>query len=196
MEKENVFEGRFIDVEIIRAFDQEREVVVSCDSAAVLVYNRRLRKVIMVQQSRLAMVSSSNREGIITEVIAGRMNKDNLTLKGLIALEIKEETDIEVSEDDIQIINCLEPLAMSPGMTTERCYLALVEIPAGSFPKTFPKSSSSDVFGVEEEGERTKRIILSFEDLNDAVVYDDMKTFGIAQYFLRYIEKVERRYVR
>lgn len=135
------------------------------------------------------MVSSSNRKGIITEIIAGRINKDNLTLKGLIALEIKEEIGVDVLEDNIQIVNGFQPLAMTPGMATERCYLALAEIPAESFPK------EGSVFGVKEEGESTKPIILSFEEL-DTMVYDDMKTFGIAQYFLRQVEKEERSRVR
>lgn len=49
MQRENVFEGRFMDVEVMSTSDQEREIVVSCDSAAVLVYNRCLGKVVMVQ---------------------------------------------------------------------------------------------------------------------------------------------------
>ncbi|MDP3710500.1 MAG: hypothetical protein Q8R29_02115 [bacterium] len=189
MERENVFEGRFVDVQIRSTSDQKIEVVVSCNSVAVLVYNRRLRKAVLVQQSRLAMVSANNRKGIITEVIAGRMNKYNLTLKGLIALEIKEEVGVDVPENDIIVINGLQSLAMSPGMATERCYLALAEIPASSFPK------EGSVFGVQEEGESTRPVIYSFEEL-DALVYEDMKTLALVQFFLRGIEREERSRVR
>lgn len=189
MEGKTVFQGRFIEVELRKSLGHDREIIIACDSAAVLIYNRQLRKVVMVQQPRPAMENYSNPAGIITEVIAGRMNKPNLTLKGLIVLEIEEEIEVRVSEDDVLIINGLQSLAMTPGMCTERCYLALVEIPAKSFPK------EGSVFGVREEGEKTRPIIFSFEDL-DSMVYEDMKTFGIAQYFLRQIEKYERSRVR
>ena len=72
------------------------------------------------------------------------------------------------------------PVAMSPGVTTERLYLGYVEVSDAEIEQT------ERVFGVAAEGEQITRQFVSLEELAD-MEFHDLKTWALAQWVLRSI---------
>ena len=114
--------------------------------------------------------------GSLTEVVAGRFD-EKIGVKGLIVKEVKEEIGVTITEGQVSLLNEGKPLAMAPGILTERCYLAYAEVNSSMI-------EPNRIFGLHEEGERIERIIVPVKDLY-RVVYEDMKTFALINYFLR-----------
>lgn len=147
-------------------------VVRTTDSCSGLLWDRTKDCVLLVRQKRVAMVSDSNPDGELVELVAGRFDV-NLGPKALFVKEAKEEAGANLSEDDVEILNHGEPLALSPGVLTERAYLAFVEIREEHLDE-------GDAFGAEAEGEQTNRVWMPVQEFL-ATRHQDLRVFTLAR---------------
>ncbi len=155
--------------------DDGKEVAQVTDAVAVFVYHRT-RGILLIEQDRAAMRGILNEKGTILEVVAGRLDRTT-TIHELIIAELEEEAGVVVSEDDIFFPQDL-PLATSPGVSTERMYLAYVEIDDSHL-----RGSDDDTFGLAEEGERIKRRWTPLDQLRGCY-WEDLKSWALYQWFL------------
>ena len=174
-----VYRG-FVKVAQVESSAGAREVVVSSDSVAILIYIPDMESVVLVSQERAPMQSAKNPLGVVMEVPAGRFDK-HLSVKALMALEVLEETGLKIKPRQIELLNDGCALALSPGILTERMYLGYAEIAADNI------AQSGQVFGNAKEGERTTRCLVRVQELR-SMVFLDMKPWALVQWFLR--EKV------
>lgn len=155
---------------------RHREIVVTRDTVAVLIYVPQRKEVVLVQQARLSMIDEKNPDGDFTEVVAGVFDLE-IGVKDLMVKEILEETGIRVTSDQIELANNGERLATSPGCLTERMYLGYVEVDIAEIEE-------DRIFGLAQEGEIIKRLFVPVEELR-VMSFQDMKTWALVQWFLQ-----------
>lgn len=148
--RERVYDG-FFKVDRVETPDGIREVVQTTDSLSLLIVCDG--RAILVRQSRAAMMTEENPDGMITETCAGRFDGDYTPLE-LAVMEAEQETGIQVQPQNIDFLNGGRPMAVSAGAITERSYLAWAEIDG-----RLPRARKS--YGNPAEGERITRIELS-----------------------------------
>lgn len=161
-------------LKVYRDVEENREVVVSSDSVAVLIYDSVGKKVILVNQVRAPMKGRTDKEGRLTEVAAGRFDHE-IGVVGLVIAEVKEETGLIITSADVELLNDGLPLALCPGTNTEMMRLAAVEMDLSSVMQ------DDEVRGVESEGERIKRLVVSIDEFL-SMQHLDMKTWALAQW--------------
>lgn len=120
-------------------------------------------------------------------MVAGRRDR-NLSVKQLMISEVKEETGIDLQEEDIELLNYGQAMAISPGMTDEKIYLGLAEIKIDE--RSIPK-----LRGPAEENEKTYVLIFHIHDLNNFLC-EDLKTFALIQHLGALLLKKRGRRVR
>ena len=178
---ETLFKGFNTLLKVTRSDDRSREVLDVKDSVAFIVYNQEDDTLVFVSQFRSAVAVAGNpKSGYIHEVPAGHL-KDGLTVEQTVVEELWEELRIKVTEDMVKVITGDCPLYLSPGAMTERMHLAVVVITNQNIHE--PEKS---VFGLEEEGESTERVIVPSKSLEFLEIHD-MKTYALVQGFLRTI---------
>jgi len=160
--------------------NDEKEIVRKANAVAFLFVDFERRVVLLISQQREPMIRRSNPRGIIIEVPAGTRDL-KVGIKGLVVKEALEEIGKRIIPKQVKLLNQGVPLAVSPGWTTERIYLAYVETDLRSCMK-----KTSRVFGLKSHGERIKRRTVSFDEL-EQMTFADMKTFAIVQWFLKQI---------
>ncbi len=153
---------------------QKREMQDSGHGAAVLLYNKVKRSVVLIEQFRLAALLNGHPSGVITEVCAGLVeNNDAVTT---IKKEIKEETGITVEQ-----VNHIFSAYSSPGAKTEMTHY---------FIAPYEWLAEVRSTGLEEEQED---IIVKEVNFDDAYQYifngqiEDSKTIILLQYADKYI---------
>jgi 8-oxo-dGTP pyrophosphatase MutT (NUDIX family) len=156
--------------------DDGKEVTEMTDAVAVFVYHRT-RGILLIEQDRSAMRGILNEKGTILEVVAGRLDHPGMTLHEIVIDELKDEAGVVVSEGDIVFLQDI-PLATSPGISTERMYLAYVQV-----DDTNLQGSDGDTFGLAEEGERIKRQWVSIDEAK-RIQWNDLKSWALYQWFL------------
>ena len=133
---------------------------------------------LLISQRREPMVRRSNRSGMIVEIPAE--TRDRKTgIKALVVAGMCEETGKRIKMEQVELLNHGVPLATSPGWATERIYLAVVEMDLRSCIR-----DSSRTYGLASHGERIKRRVVTFDEL-ERMTFEDLKTFAIVQQFLR-----------
>lgn len=158
------------------------EVVRASDSVAFLVHDVDKNELLFCTQDRAPMISDGNPSGEITEVAAGRFDCDKGVV-GLILHELQQELGVVGTEDQVTVINSGIPVALSPGVLTEKQYLAYVAI------KTEQISTEKKLYGDKEEGESIARRFVSVDDvLAGKMEIHDMKTFALIQWFVANIQ--------
>src|SRR5688500_15237390 len=95
--------------------EKSREVYDKGDAAAVLLYNKEQKTVILTKQFRLPVFVKGNNSGMLIEACAGRL--DNDTSEDCARREAEEETGYKIN--DVQKIF---EAYMSPGTVTELLY--------------------------------------------------------------------------
>lgn len=102
---------------------QDREVYDRGNGAAILLYNRQRRTIVLTRQFRLPALLSGHPDGMLLEAPAGLLDADDPVTA--IRREAEEETGYRIS--DVK-----EVLAafMSPGSVTEQLHLFVVEYTA------------------------------------------------------------------
>ena len=99
---------------------QKREVYDRGNGAAILLYNSIQKTVILTRQFRLPTYLNGNKTGMMVEVCAGLLDKDNP--EQCIIRETEEETGYRLST-----VHKVFETYMSPGAVTEILYLFVGE---------------------------------------------------------------------
>jgi 8-oxo-dGTP pyrophosphatase MutT (NUDIX family) len=148
------------------------------NAVAILIANTATDQVLLVKQRRPAMINDANQTGEIVEVVAGRADQQGLSLIDLIIKEVKEETTLDISPEEIQVIN--EKVATTPGCNTERITLSAVILnnPACKFPVVNA--------GNKEEDEDVQTIIMTIKEFL-SFSFSDLKTMTLQLWFDKYI---------
>jgi GDP-mannose pyrophosphatase NudK len=95
---------------------QQREVYDRGNGAAILLYNREKKTVVLTRQFRMPTYLNGNADGMLIEACAGLL--DNLQPEEAIRKETEEETGYRVGE-----VQKVYELYMSPGSVTEILHL-------------------------------------------------------------------------
>lgn len=101
-------------------YKQKREVYDKGDGAAVLLYNSLTRKIVLTKQFRMPAYINGVKDGVMTEVPAGMLDKDNP--ENCIIKEVLEETGYRISKVT-KIADCF----MTPGAVTEITHMFISE---------------------------------------------------------------------
>jgi nudix-type nucleoside diphosphatase (YffH/AdpP family) len=128
--------------------EQQREVYDAASGAAVLLYNRERRTVVLTRQFRLGARLNGS-DGFLLEASAGVL--DDTPPEERARAEAREETGYEIER--------LEPvmqLFVSPGSLTERLHLFVAEYD--------PARRLGEGGGKPEEGEDIEVLELAFDD--------------------------------
>ena len=171
-----VWDG-FFKVDLVQAEGKEWEVVRATPAICLLLYNKTRDNVILLTQSRASMVSNKNFTGIMTEVVAGRLDKEGWTPQEIASDEAWYEAGVKIPPEKILLLNSGVPVASSAGITNEVVYYAYGEITDDDID--FTKA----VFGDPKEGEQIKRHFFSVEEFEKHTC-DTLHTFVFKNWFL------------
>ena len=144
------------------------EVAKATNSVAVLIYVADTDEIVLVRENRPAMRTQLNPPGNSLGPVAGRFDRD-VDLVDLIIAESKEEAGVNVRANQIEFLNHEAPVALCPGLTNERSYLAFVRIKSEQLDE-------GQFFGNDEENERCERVIMPIAEFIDwAQVHTDIR---------------------
>jgi nudix-type nucleoside diphosphatase (YffH/AdpP family) len=99
---------------------QHRESYDCGDGAAILLYNREMKTVVLTKQFRMPTYVNGNDDGMMVEVCAGLL--DGLSPEECIKKEALEETGYKISEVQQVMVTF-----MCPGSVTQKLYLFMAE---------------------------------------------------------------------
>ncbi len=99
---------------------QSREAYNRGNGAAILLYNPKTKTVILTRQFRLPTYLNGNESGMLIEVCAGLLDKDNP--EDCIRKETQEETGYKITE-----VHKVFEAYMSPGSVTEILHFFVAE---------------------------------------------------------------------
>ncbi|HBI08936.1 MAG TPA: GDP-mannose pyrophosphatase [Franconibacter pulveris] len=148
---------------------QEREAYDRGNGAAILLYNKAKKTVVLTRQFRFP-VYLNDRHGMLIEAAAGLL--DNLSPQERIKAEAQEETGFRVSH-----VEKVFEAYMSPGSVTEKLYFFIAEYSE--------RDRSSNGGGVAEEGEDIEVLEWSFARALEAIKtgeIEDGKTIMLLQH--------------
>ena len=133
--------------------EQQREVYDAASGAAVLLYNRERRTVVLTRQFRLGARLSApigGHDGFLLEAAAGVLD-DDAPPGERARIEAREETGYEIER-----VEPVMQLFPSPGSLTEKIHLFVAEYD--------PARRCGDGGGKPEEGEDIEVIEMDFDD--------------------------------
>jgi GDP-mannose pyrophosphatase NudK len=99
---------------------QTREVYDRGNGAAILLFNKEFKSVILTRQFRLHSFVNGNKKGLLIEACAGLLDQDNPEVA------VKRETEEETGYR-IQSVRKIFEAYMSPGSVTEILYFFIAE---------------------------------------------------------------------
>ena len=149
---------------------QEREAYDRGNGAAILLYNKVKRTVVLIRQFRMPTYVNGNEDGMMIEACAGLLDGDNP--EDCIRKEVEEETGYKVN-DVRKIFECY----MSPGSVTEILYFFL-----GEYEERMKVGSGG---GAENETENIEVLEYAFDDALKMISNGDIKdakTIMLIQY--------------
>jgi len=149
---------------------QVREAYDRGNGAAILLYNKENKTVILTRQFRLPTFINGNTSGMLIEVCAGLLDNDNP--EDCIRREAEEETGYKISN-----VHKVYEAYMSPGSVTELLYFFVAEYAA------FMKINEGG--GIEHEQEDIEVLELSFQkafQMMETGEIKDGKTIMLLQY--------------
>lgn len=147
-----------------------REVFHRGNGAAILLYNKKDKTVLLTRQFRLPTYLNGNPNGMLIEACAGTLDEDNP--KDCIIRETREETGYHI-EDAEKVFE----VYVSPGAVTELMHLYIAEYS--------PEMKLSKGGGLEEENENIENVELPFSEALEMVKNGkirDAKTILLLQY--------------
>jgi len=149
---------------------QTREAYDRGNGAAILLYNKEQKSVILTRQFRLPTYINGNESGMLIEVCAGLLDKDNP--EECAKRESEEETGYKVSN-----VQKVMEAYMSPGSVTEILFLFVAEYNAAM--------KVNEGGGVEHEQEDIEVLEIPFSQalkMMDNGEIKDAKTILLLQY--------------
>ncbi len=152
------------------------EVVECTDSLALLIHIEDQNKFVLLVEERLAMRTEENPAGKILGLVAGRFD-NNQTPMELAVQEAREECGADITGEQIEFLNHGQPLGLSPGIITERSYLAFARIHSNQL-------EPDRVFGLADENEKITRLLVTLEELRN-MTYDDVRVMTLVLWYLQ-----------
>lgn len=152
--------------------EQVREVYDKGDGAAVFMYNTTEKKVLLTQQFRMPAYINGVEDGVMTEVPAGMLDKDDP--ETCIIREIEEETGYRVPK-----VKKVSECFMTPGAVTEITHMFIA-----NYDKSMKTSKGG---GLENEQEDIIVFEMGFTEVKNALEnnkFKDAKTIILLQYAL------------
>jgi len=149
---------------------QQREVYDRGNGAAILLYNKENKTIILTRQFRLPTYLNGNKSGMMVEVCAGLLDQDEP--EQCIIRETEEETGYRISK-----VKKIMETYMSPGAITEILYLFIGEYDASM--------KVSDGGGLEHEQENIQVLEMPFNQayaMIETGELKDAKTIMLLQY--------------
>jgi GDP-mannose pyrophosphatase NudK len=149
---------------------QSRETYDRGNGAAILLYNRARRTVILTRQFRFPTFVNGNPDGMLIEVCAGLLDEDDPAC--CIRRETEEETGYRIHD-----VRKVFEAYMSPGSVTERLFFFVGEYE--------PSDKISAGGGDQREGEDIEVLELEFEralEMIDTGGICDAKTIMLLQH--------------
>lgn len=149
---------------------QTREAYDRGNGAGILLYNKEQKTVILTRQFRLPTYINGNESGLMIEVCAGLLDKDNP--EDCIRRETEEETGYKVSH-----VQKVMEAYMSPGSVTELLFLFIAEYNSSM--------KINDGGGIEHEQEDIEVLELPFSSalsMIETAEIKDAKTIMLLQY--------------
>ena len=149
---------------------QIRECYDRGDGAGILLYNKEKGTVILTKQFRMPTFLNDNKDGLLVEICAGMLDKDNP--EACIIRETEEEVGYRLKE-----VKKVFEAYSSPGVMTEKMHYFI-----GAYTDAM---KVSDGGGLESEHEDIEVLELPFkhaiEMLNNGEIYDT-RTIVLLQY--------------
>ena len=149
---------------------QTREVYDRGNGAAILLYNKEFKSVILTRQFRLPSFVNGNSNGLLIEACAGLLDQDNPEVA------IKRETEEETGYR-IQSVQKIFEAYMSPGSVTEILYFYIAEYT--------PSMKVHEGGGIEQEQEDIEVLEIEFDQAFSMIgsgEIRDAKTILLLQY--------------
>ncbi|MCR4030509.1 MULTISPECIES: GDP-mannose pyrophosphatase NudK [Flavobacterium] len=147
-----------------------REVYDRGNGAGILLYNSTKKTVILTRQFRLPTFLNGNKDGMMIEVCAGLLDKDNP--ETAIIRETEEETGYRISK-----VQKVFETYMSPGAVTEILYLFL-----GEYDESMKVSEGG---GLDAEQENIEVLEFTFDQAYSMIEsgqISDAKTIMLLQH--------------
>lgn len=147
-----------------------REVYDRGNGAGILLYNSAKKTVILTRQFRLPTYLNGNKTGMMIEVCAGLLDKDNA--EKAIIRETEEETGYRLKK-----VQKVIETYMSPGSVTEILYLFV-----GEYDESMKVSEGG---GLDAEQENIEVLEYTFEEayaMIESGEISDAKTIMLLQY--------------
>ena len=149
---------------------QRREVYDRGNGAAILLYNKQQKTVILTRQFRLPTFVTGNSTGMMLEVCAGLLDQDNP--EQCIIRETEEETGYRITN----VTKVMETY-MSPGAVTEILYLFV-----GEYDESMRVSEGGGVAHEEENIEVIEMPLDEAYAMIESGQMQDAKTIILLQY--------------
>ena len=149
---------------------QKREVYDRGNGAAILLYNREQKTIILTRQFRLPAYLNGNKTGMLIEVCAGLLDQDHP--EQCIIRETEEETGYRIKS-----VQKIMETYMSPGAITEILHLFVGEYDASM--------KVNEGGGLEHEHEEIEVIEMPFAEAYNKIAtgeINDAKTIILLQY--------------
>jgi nudix-type nucleoside diphosphatase (YffH/AdpP family) len=149
---------------------QQREAYDRGNGAAILLYNKETKNIILTRQFRMPTYINGNDTGMLIEACAGLLDNDNP--EDCIRRETEEETGYKISD-----VKKIFEAYMSPGSVTEILYFFVAE-----YSKAMKVTEGG---GVAHEQENIEVLELNFENAFNMVAtgeIKDAKTILLLQY--------------
>ncbi|WP_067148225.1 GDP-mannose pyrophosphatase NudK [Pseudotamlana agarivorans] len=150
--------------------NQMREVYDRGDGAGILLYNTLKKTVILTKQFRMPTYLNENPDGMLVEICAGMLDKDNP--EACVIRETEEEVGYKLKE-----VKKVFEAYSSPGVMTEKMHFFI-----GEYTDDMKVSSGG---GLEEEHEDIEVLEIPFSEaiemLNQGEIHDT-RTIVLLQY--------------
>jgi len=148
----------------------KREVYDRGNGAAILLYNLKLKTILLTRQFRLPTYLNGNKSGMMIEVCAGLLDQDSP--EQCIIRETEEETGYRITK-----VEKIMETYSSPGAVTEILHLFI-----GEYDETMKVTEGG---GLESEQENIDVIEMLFDDAYQKISsgeINDSKTVILLQY--------------
>lgn len=139
---------------------QQRESYDCGDGAAILLYNREMKTVVLTKQFRIPTYVNGNDDGMMVEVCAGLL--DGLSPEACIKKEALEETGYKLN--DVQQVMVT---FMCPGSVTQKLYLFMA-----AYDSSMKKEEGG---GALDETENIEVLEYSFTEALDMISNGEIK---------------------
>jgi nudix-type nucleoside diphosphatase (YffH/AdpP family) len=139
---------------------QKREVYDRGNGAAIFLYNTATKNIILTRQFRLPTYLNGNESGMMVEVCAGMLDKDQP--EQCVIRETEEETGYRISK-----VKKIMETYSSPGAVTEILHLFIGEYDASM--------KVSEGGGLEQEQENIQVIEMPFAQAYDMIATGEIK---------------------